>query len=53
VGVLAVLIRPQLVAEVKFLTWTEDNLLSQVVYEGLREDKAAAEVCRPVPRPNR
>ena len=32
-------VRPELVAEVKFLTWTEDNLLRQVVYEGLREDK--------------
>jgi bifunctional non-homologous end joining protein LigD len=37
-------VRPELVAEVKFLTWTEDNLLRQVVYEGLREDKPAAEV---------
>ena len=46
-GVLAVLIRPELVAEVKFLTWTEDNLLRQVVYEGLRENKPAAEVRRP------
>ncbi len=25
-------VRPELVAEVKFLTWTEDNLLRQVVY---------------------
>src|SRR5437588_2834449 len=33
---------PELVAEVKFLTWTEDNLLRQVVFEGLREDKPAA-----------
>jgi ATP-dependent DNA ligase len=24
-------VRPELVAEVKFLTWTEDNLLRQVV----------------------
>ena len=31
-------VRPELVAEVKFLAWTEDNLLRQVVYEGLRED---------------
>ena len=31
----------ELVAEVKFLTWTDDNLLRQVVYEGLREDKPA------------
>jgi DNA ligase D-like protein (predicted ligase) len=42
-------VRPELVAEVKFLTWTEDNLLRQVVYEGLREDKPAAEVRRPIP----
>jgi hypothetical protein len=41
--------RPEFVAEVKFLTWTEDNLLRQVVYQGLREDKPAAEVRRPVP----
>jgi hypothetical protein len=25
-------VRPELVAEVKFLTWTDDNLLRQVVY---------------------
>ena len=46
-------VRPELVVEVKFLTWTEDNLLRQVVYEGLREDKPAAEVRRRVPYPNR
>jgi DNA ligase D-like protein (predicted ligase) len=44
-------VRPELVAEVKFLTWTEDNLLRQVVYEGLRADKPAAEVRRAVPYP--
>src|SRR5689334_17623377 len=43
-------VRPELVAEVKFLTWTEDNLLRQVVYEGLREDKPAGDVRREVPR---
>jgi ATP-dependent DNA ligase len=37
-------VRPELVAEVKFLTWTEDNLLRQVAHEGLREDKPAREV---------
>jgi ATP-dependent DNA ligase len=42
---------PELVAEVKYLTWTEDNLLRQVVYEGLREDKPAAEVQRAVLHP--
>ena len=40
---------PEVVAEVTYLTWTEDNLLRQVVYEGLREDKPAAEVRRPAP----
>jgi len=44
-------VRPELVAEVKFLAWTEDNLLRQVVYEALREDKPATEVRRPVPHP--
>jgi ATP-dependent DNA ligase len=43
-------VRPELVAEVKFLTWTEDNLLRQV-YEALREDKPAAEMRRAVPYP--
>ena len=42
-------VRPELVVEVKYLTWTDDNLLRQVVYEGLREDKPAAEVRRSVP----
>jgi bifunctional non-homologous end joining protein LigD len=41
-------VRPELVAEVKFLAWTEDNLLRQVVYEGLREEKPASEVRREV-----
>ena len=44
-------VRPELVAEVKYLTWTCDNLLRQVVYEGLREDKPAAEVRREAPHP--
>jgi ATP-dependent DNA ligase len=44
-------VRPELVAEVKYLTWTDDNLLRQVVYLGIREDKPAAEVRRAPPRP--
>ncbi|HTZ03404.1 MAG TPA: non-homologous end-joining DNA ligase [Xanthobacteraceae bacterium] len=43
-------VRPELVAEVKYLTWTDDNLLRQVVYEGLREDKPVAEIRREMPR---
>jgi bifunctional non-homologous end joining protein LigD len=37
-------VQPELLGEVRFLTWTGDNLLRQVVYEGLREDKPASEV---------
>ena len=42
-------VRPELVVEVKYLTWTGDNLLRQVVYEGLREDKNPTDAQRPVP----
>jgi len=41
-------VRPELVVEVKYLTWTEENLLRQVVYEGLGEDKDPTDVQRPV-----
>ena len=41
-------VRPELVVEVKYLAWTGDNLLRQVVYEGLREDKDPTDVQRPV-----
>jgi DNA ligase D-like protein (predicted ligase) len=41
-------VRPELIVEVKYLTWTEDNLLRQVVYQGVREDKDAREVRHPV-----
>jgi bifunctional non-homologous end joining protein LigD len=43
-------VRRELVAEIMFLAWTEDNLLRQAVNEGLREDKPAREVRREVPR---
>jgi len=42
-------VRPELVVEVKYLTWTDENLLRQVVYEGLREDKDPTDVRRPTP----
>jgi ATP-dependent DNA ligase len=42
-------VRPELVVAVKYRTWTDDNLLRQVAYEGLREDKDPTEVQRPVP----
>lgn len=46
-------VRPEKVVEVTCLTWTEDNLLRQVSYQGRREDKPARQVVRPVPYPPR
>jgi bifunctional non-homologous end joining protein LigD len=43
-------VKPKLVAQVRFLTWTADGLLRQVSYQGLREDKPAKDVRRPSPR---
>jgi ATP-dependent DNA ligase len=39
-------VRPELVAEITYLTWTADGLLRQTVYVGLREDKPAEQVRR-------
>jgi len=39
-------VRPEIVVEVSYLTWTEDGLLREVVYQGEREDKPAREVRR-------
>jgi len=44
-------VRPEVVVEVTYLTWTEDNLLRQVSYQGQREDKPARQVVRPLPHP--
>jgi bifunctional non-homologous end joining protein LigD len=44
-------VRPEVVVEVTYLTWTEDNLLRQVSYQGQREDKPARQVVRPNPHP--
>ena len=46
-------VKPVLVGEVAFTEWTRDGLLRHPAFEGLREDKPAAEVRRPVPLPNR
>ena len=34
--------------EVTYLTWIDDGLLRQFVYEGLREDKPTRDVARPL-----
>ncbi|TIN21562.1 MAG: ATP-dependent DNA ligase, partial [Mesorhizobium sp.] len=44
-------VRPEVVVEVTYLTWTEDNLLRQVSYQGERQDKPAREVVRSPPHP--
>jgi len=43
-------VRPELVIEVKFLTWTQEGLLRQVIYQGPRQDKLATDVRRTRPR---
>lgn len=42
-------VKPSLLAQVRYLTWTADGLLRQVVYLGLREDKPAQDVVRESP----
>ena len=43
-------VRPKLVAEITYLSWTDDGLLRHTVFLGLREDKPAREVRREAPR---
>jgi bifunctional non-homologous end joining protein LigD len=40
----AVWVKPQLVAEVKFQEWTNENLLRIPIFLGMREDKSARDV---------
>jgi bifunctional non-homologous end joining protein LigD len=42
-------VRPTLVAQVRFATWTASNLVRQAAFLGLREDKAADDVHREDP----
>jgi bifunctional non-homologous end joining protein LigD len=42
-------VEPKLVAQVRFATWTADNLVRQAAFLGLREDKPAREVRREEP----
>jgi bifunctional non-homologous end joining protein LigD len=42
-------VRPEMVVEVTYLTWTEGGLLRAVSYQGQRTDKPARQVVRSVP----
>jgi bifunctional non-homologous end joining protein LigD len=42
-------VRPELVAEITYLSWSEDGLLRHTVFVGLREDKPTSEVRRELP----
>lgn len=43
-------VRPELVAEVEFRAWTADGHLRHASFRGLREDKAATEIVREIPK---
>jgi ATP-dependent DNA ligase len=45
-------LRPELVVEVTYLTWTDDGFLRHVVYEGVREDNPLV-TCAGPPSPAR
>ncbi len=53
----ALWVEPKLIAQVRFATWTAEDLVRQASFLGLREDKAPSEVCREdptvAPRPKR
>lgn len=43
-------VKPELVGEIVFSEWTSDGRLRQPSFQGLREDKAAREVVREMPK---
>jgi bifunctional non-homologous end joining protein LigD len=45
----ALWVKPTLVAQVRFATWTADDLVRQAAFLGLREDKQPSEVRREAP----
>lgn len=46
----AIYVKPELVAEVNFATWTADHLVRQAAFQGLREDKPAKDVTLEIPQ---
>jgi bifunctional non-homologous end joining protein LigD len=48
----ALWVKPELLGEVQFSTWTDDGLVRQASFKGLREDKKSAEVRREEPDPS-
>jgi bifunctional non-homologous end joining protein LigD len=46
-------VKPQLVAEIAFTEWSNDGALRHPSFQGLREDKKAADVVREEPAPDK
>jgi bifunctional non-homologous end joining protein LigD len=44
-------VEPQLVCEVKFSEWTDDGVMRQPIYQGMREDIDPRQVTREIPIP--
>jgi bifunctional non-homologous end joining protein LigD len=44
-------VRPELIAEVAFSGWTDDRVLRQASFKGIRQDKPAEDVTLETPRP--